>query len=97
MNTNKNPLAAQLSYDEVKMNELASTKAYRKKKEALNIKDRLDLWNTPLYGEKVSSALNATNSIAFNAKLVKAQAQRDLLDLLSKRPLNTEENDTQAA
>ncbi len=97
MNTNKNPLAAQLSYDEVKMNELASTKAYKEKKEALNIKDRLDLWNTALYGKEVSNTLNATNSIASTARVAKAQAQRDLLDLLSKRPLDVEEKYAQAA
>lgn len=97
MNTNKNSLAAQLSYDEVKMNELASTKAYKEKKEALNIKDRLDLWNTALYGKEVSNTLNATNSIASTARVAKAQAQRDLLDLLSKRPLDVEEKYAQAA
>lgn len=96
MNTN-NPLAAQFSYYEVKMNELASTRAYKEKKEALNIKDRLDLWNTALYGEEVSSTLNATNSIALTARVAKAQAQRDLLDLLLKKPLDAEESYAQAA
>lgn len=97
MNTNKNPLAAQLSYDEVKMNEFASTRAYKEKKEALNIKDRLDLWNTALYGEEVSSTLNATNSIASTARVAKAQAQRDLLDLLLNKPLDAEGTYAQAA
>ncbi|PZM87051.1 MAG: hypothetical protein DLD55_03445, partial [candidate division SR1 bacterium] len=67
------------------------------KKEALNIKDRLDLWNTALYGEEVSSTLNATNRIASSAKVAKTQAQKELLDLLLNKPLDAKENYAQAA
>ena len=99
MNTTNTPnlLAQELSAEEIKLQNAEETRNYKNKKEELNIKDRLDLWNTHLYGEQVSATLNATNSIASNARVTKAQTQRDLLALLSKTPLDAEGNYAQAA
>ena len=99
MNTTNTPnlLAHELSAEELKLQNDEETRNYKNKKEELNIKDRLDLWNTYLYGKQVGDTLNATNSIASNARVTKAQTQRDLLALLSKKPLEAEENYAQAA
>lgn len=99
MNTTNTPnlLAQELSAEELKLQNDEETRNYKNKKEELNIKDRLDLWNTYLYGKQVGDTLNATNSIASNARVTKAQTQRDLLALLSKKPLEAEENYAQAA
>ena len=99
MNTTNTPnlLAQELSAEELELQNAEETRNYKNKKEELNIKDRLDLWNTYLYGKQVGDTLNATNSIASNARVTKAQTQRDLLALLSKKPLEAEENYAQAA
>jgi hypothetical protein len=76
-------LAQELSAEEIKLQNAEETRNYRNKKENLNINDRLDLWNTTLYGEKVISTLNATNNIASNAKETKTQVKKDLLNLFS--------------
>ena len=76
-------LAQELSAEEIKLQNAVETRNYRNKKENLNINDRLDLWNTTLYGEKVISTLNATNNIASNAKETKTQVKKDLLNLFS--------------
>ena len=76
-------LAQELSAEEKKLQNAEETRNYRNKKENLNINDRLDLWNTTLYGEKVISTLNATNNIASNAKETKTQVKKDLLNLFS--------------
>jgi hypothetical protein len=76
-------LAQELSAEEIKLQKAEETRNYRNKKENLNINDRLDLWNTTLYGEKVISTLNATNNIASNAKETKTQVKKDLLNLFS--------------
>ena len=99
MNTTNTPnlLAQELSAEELELQNAEATRNYKNKKEELNIKDRFDVWDIHLYGEQVSATLNATNSIASNARVTKAQTQRDLLALLSKKPLDTEENYAQAA
>ena len=100
MNTTNTPnlLAQELSAEELELQNAEATRNYKNKKEELNIKDRLDLWNTHLYGEQVSATLNATNSIASNARVAKAQTQGDLLlALLLKKPSNEEEDYAQAA
>ena len=99
MNTTNTPklLAQELSAEELKLQNAEETRNYKNKKEELNIKDRLDLWNTHLYGKQVGDTLNATNSIASNARVTKAQTQRDLLAILLKKPLNEEEDYAQAA
>ena len=76
-------LAQELSAEEIKLQNAEETRNYRNKKENLNINDRLDLWNTTLYGEKVISTLNATNNITSNAKETKTQVKKDLLNLFS--------------
>ena len=77
-------LAQELSAEEIKLQKAEETRNYRNKKENdININDRLDLWNTTLYGEKVISTLNATNNIASNAKETKTQVKKDLLNLFS--------------
>lgn len=76
-------LAQELSAEEIKLQKAEETRNYRNKKENLNINDRLDLWNTTLYGEKVISTLNATNNIASNEKETKTQVKKDLLNLFS--------------
>ena len=76
-------LAQELSAEEIKLQNAEETRNYRNKKENLNINDRLDLWNTTLYGEKVISTLNATHNIASNAKETKTQVKKDLLNLFS--------------
>ena len=76
-------LAQELSAEEIKLQNAEETRNYRNKKENLNIQDRLDLWNTTLYGEKVISTLNATNNITSNAKETKTQVKKDLLNLFS--------------
>ena len=76
-------LAQELSAEEIKLQNAEETRNYRNKKENLNINDRLDLWNTTLYGEKVISTLNATNNIASNTKETKTQVKKDLLNLFS--------------
>lgn len=98
MNTTNTPnlLAQELSAEELKLQNAEETRNYKNKKEELNIKDRLDLWNTHLYGEQVSATLNATNGIALNARVTK-KTQEDLLAILLKKPLNEEENYAQAA
>lgn len=85
MNKTNTPilLAQELSAEEIKLQNAEETRNYRNKKENLNINDRLDLWNTTLYGEKVISTLNATNNIASNAKETKTQVKKDLLNLFS--------------
>ena len=85
MNKTNTPilLAQKLSAEEIKLQNAEETRNYRNKKENLNINDRLDLWNTTLYGEKVISTLNATNNIASNAKETKTQVKKDLLNLFS--------------
>ena len=99
MNTTNTPnlLAQELSAEELKLQNAEETRNYKKIKEELNIKDRFDVWDTHLYGKQVGDTLNATNSIASSARVTKAQTQRDLLALLSKKPLDTEENYAQAA
>lgn len=99
MNTTNTPklLAQELSAEELKLQNAEETRNYKKIKEELNIKDRFDVWDTHLYGEQVSATLNATNSIASNARVTKAQTQRDLLAILLKKPLNEEEDYAQAA
>ena len=99
MNTTNTPnlLAQELSAEELKLQNAEETRNYKNKKEELNIKDRLDLWNTHLYGKQVGYTLYATNSIASNARVTKAQTQRDLLAILLKKPLNEEEDYAQAA
>ena len=98
MNTTNTPnlLAQELSAEELKLQNAEETRNYKNKKEELNIKDRLDLWNTHLYGEQVSATLNATNGIALNARVTK-KTQEDLLAILLKKPLNEGENYAQAA
>ena len=76
-------LAQELSAEEIKLQNAEETRNYRNKKENLNINDRLDLWNTTLYGEKVISTLNATNNIDSNAKETNTQVKKDLLNLFS--------------
>lgn len=85
MNKTNTPilLAQKLSAEEIKLQNAEETRNYKNKKENLNIQDRLDLWNTTLYGEKVISTLNATNNIASNAKETKTQVKKDLLNLFS--------------
>jgi|GEM_PF-805478 len=100
MNTTNTPnlLAQELSAEELELQNAEATRNYKNKKEELNIKDRLDLWNTHLYGKQVGDTLNATNSIASNARVAKAQTQGDLLlALLLKKPSNEEEDYAQAA
>ena len=100
MNTTNTPnlLAQELSAEELEFQNAEATRNYKKIKEELNIKDRLDVWDTHLYGEQVSATLNATNSIASSARVAKAKTQGDLLlALLLKRPLNEEEDYAQAA
>ena len=91
-------MAQELSAEELELQNAEATRNYKNKKEELNIKDRLDLWNTHLYGKQVGDTLNATNSIASNARVAKAQTQGDLLlALLLKKPSNEEEDYAQAA
>ena len=100
MNTTNTPniLAQELSAEELELQNAEATRNYKNKKEELNIKDRLDLWNTHLYGKQVGDTLNATNSIASNARVAKAQTQGDLLlALLLKKPSIEEEDYAQAA
>lgn len=100
MNTTNTPnlLAQELSAEELKLQNAEETRNYKNKKEKLNIKDRLDLWNTHLYGKQVSATLNATNGIASNARVAKAKTQGDLLlALLLKKPQDEEEDYAQAA
>lgn len=100
MNTTNTPnlLAQELSAEELELQNAEATRNYKNKKEELNIKDRLDLWNTHLYGKQVGDTLYATNSIASNARVAKAQTQGDLLlALLLKKPSNEEEDYAQAA
>lgn len=100
MNTTNTPnlLAQELSAEELELQNAEATRNYKNKKEELNIKDRLDVWNTHLYGKQVGDTLNATNSIASNARVAKAQTQGDLLlALLLKKPSNEEEDYAQAA
>lgn len=100
MNTTNTPnlLAQELSAEELEFQNAEATRNYKKIKEELNIKDRLDVWDTHLYGEQVSATLNATNSIASSARVAKAKTQGDLLlALLLKKPLNEEEDYAQAA
>ena len=99
MNTTNTPnlLAQELSAEEIKLQNAEETRNYKNKKEELNIKDRLDLWNTHLYGKQVGDTLNATNSTDSSARAIKAQIKWDLLALLLKKPLNEEEDYAQAA
>ena len=100
MNTTNTPnlLAQELSAEELELQNAEATRNYKNKKEELNIKDRLDLWNTHLYGKQGGDTLNGTNSIASNARVAKAQTQGDLLlALLLKKPSNEEEDYAQAA
>ncbi len=97
MNTTPTLLAYEPTKEERMLQEAAKTQNYKNKKNELKIKDRLDLWNTLLYGEQVSDTLNATNSIAAMARVQKKQTQRDLFDvLLQESPLEAE-NYAQAA
>ena len=68
-----------------KFKKLKKNKIYRNKKENLNINDRLDLWNTTLYGEEVISTLNATNRIASSAKGTTTQVKKDIINLFSRK------------
>ena len=100
MNTTNTPklLAQELSAEELKLQNAEETRNYKNKKEELNTKDRLDLWNTHLYGKQVGDTLNVTNGIASSARVAKAKTQGDLLlALLLKKPLNEEEDYAQAA
>ena len=100
MNTTNTPnlLAQELSAEELELQNAEATRNYKNKKEELNIKDRLDLWNTHLYGKQGGDTLNGTNSIASNARVAKAHTQGDLLlALLLKKPSNEEEDYAQAA
>lgn len=84
-------LAYEPTKEERMLLEAAKTQNYKNKKNELKIKDRLDLWNTLLYGEQVSDTLNATNSIAAMARIQKAQTQRELLaTLLQENTLDAE-------
>ena len=98
MNTTNTPnlLAQELSAEELELQNAEATRNYKNKKEELNIKDRLDLWNTHLYGKQVGDTLKATNSIALNAGVTKAETKKYLLALLLKKP-HEEENYAQAA
>ena len=100
MNTTNTPnlLAQELSEEEINLQNAEATRNYKNKKEELNTKDRLDLWNTHLYGKQVGDTLNVTNGIASSARVAKAKTQGDLLlALLLKKPLNEEEDYAQAA
>ena len=99
MNTTNTPnlLAQELSAEEIKLQNAEETRNYKNKKEELNIKDRLDLWNTHLYGKQVGDTLNATNSTDSSARAIKAQIKWALLALLSKEPQDAEGNYAQAA
>ncbi len=78
-------LAQELSAEEIKLQNAEETRNYRNKKENLNINDRLDLWNTTLYGEEVISTLNATNRIASSAKGTTTQVKKDIINLFSRK------------
>lgn len=100
MNTTNTPnlLAQELSEEEINLQNAEAARNYKNKKEELNTKDRLDLWNTHLYGKQVGDTLNVTNGIASSARVAKAKTQGDLLlALLLKKPLNEEEDYAQAA
>lgn len=90
-------LAYEPTKEERMLQEAAKTQNYKNKKNELKIKDRLDLWNSLLYGEQVSDTLNATNSVAPMVWNQKAKAKNELLlTLLQDKPLKAE-NFTQAA
>lgn len=100
MNTTNTPnlLAQELSEEEINLQNAEAARNYKNKKEELNTKDRLDLWNTHLYGKQVGDTLNVTNGIASSARVAKAKTQGDLLlALLLKKPSNEEEDYAQAA
>lgn len=78
-------LAQELSAEEIKLQKAEETRIYKNKIEELNIKDRLDLWNTTLYGEGVSNTLNATNRIDLSAKGTKTQVKKDINNLFSRK------------
>ena len=86
MNTTNTPnlLAQELSAEELKLQNAEETRNYKNKKENLNINDRLDLWNTTLYGEKVSNTLNATNRIASSAQRTTTLVKKDIINLFSQ-------------
>ena len=86
-------MAQELSAEEIKLQNAEETRNYRNKKENLNINDRLDLWNTTLYGEKVISTLNATKCIASSAKGTTTQVKKDIINLFSQKAFDN----TQAA
>lgn len=87
MNKTNTPilLAQKLSTEEMNLQNTDETKKYKNGKEELNIKDRLDLWNTTLYGEKVSNTLNATKRIASSAKGTTTQVKKDIINLFSQK------------
>lgn len=76
-------LPQELSAEEVKLQNAEEIRTYKNKKEKLNLQDRLDLWNTALYGEKVAETLNATNSIAKQMKAQRSWTQQALLQSLN--------------
>lgn len=78
-------LAQELSAEEIKLQKAEETRIYKNKIEELNIKDRLDLWNTTLYGEGVSNTLNATNRIDLSAKGTTTQVKKDIINLFSRK------------
>lgn len=77
-------LAQELSAEEIKLQNAEETRNYKNKKENLNIQDRLDLWNTTLYGKEISNILNATNRIASSAKGT-TQVKKDIINLFSRK------------
>lgn len=93
MNTTNTPilLSQELSAEEIKLQNAEETRNYKNKKEKLDIRDRLDLRNTTLYGEKVAETLNATKSISQQTRALKKDTQYALFDSL------TTENNAQAA
>ena len=97
MNTTPTLLAYEPTKEERMLQEAAKTQNYKNKKNELKIKDRLDLWNTLLYGEQVSDTLNVTNSIAAMARVQKKQTQRDLFDVLLQENTLDAEHYPQAA
>ncbi len=91
MNTTPILLAYEPTKEERMLLEAAKTQNYKNKKNELKIKDRLDLWNSVLYGEQVGNTLNATKRIAAMARVQKTQTQRDLLaTLLQENTLDAE-------
>lgn len=89
--TNLKLLPFEASSEELKLQHSDEVRNYKKEKEKLTIKDRLDLRNSVLYGEQVSSTLNATNSIASAIRKQKVETKNALLEsLLDNKALDAE-------